>query len=121
MTLYSPHYIDHFCDRFIELDLRRYGLTFEQYLVDPQHAERVYLNAEPRPLLAAQRVVQARLDAAAARAEMQSAEAELEDPLEAELSHLPRRNGTCVEPLHHRRYYKRSAKADFRRRHHHAG
>lgn len=116
MKLYCPHYIDHFGDRFIALDLRRYGLTFEQYLDDPQRTERVYLHAEPRPLLAAQREVQARLDADAARAEMHQAEAELEDRLEAELSHLPRRNGACVEPLHHHRLPKRSKKADFRRK-----
>lgn len=99
--LYPDAYLDHYADRYMALCLRYHGITLLQYLAAPDACERAAL--EHMPLLPAQRVVQARLDAEAAR-------------LEATVAHLPQRNGTVVEPLHHTRYPRRRTLAHFMRR-----
>lgn len=111
MSLYNVHYLEHYADRFIELGLRRYGLTLEQYLPAPQLIENLYLHTEPRPLLAKQQRVQQRLDA-----DDNYQEQHIHTALEAELDHLPRRNGVAIEPLHHKRHSKHSSKCNFRRK-----
>ena len=56
MTLYNVNYLEHYADRFIELGLRAYGLSLEQYLPNPQLIEQLYLQQDHRPLLPQQRV-----------------------------------------------------------------
>ncbi|WP_286695007.1 hypothetical protein [Spongiibacter sp. UBA1325] len=102
MTLYNVNYLEHYADRFIELGLRAYGLSLEQYLPNPQLIEQLYLQQDHRPLLPQQRQVQQQLDA--------------HQP-QRQVEHLPQRNGSVIEPLHHKRRNKRSHhKSDFRRK-----
>src|SRR5690606_5424305 len=99
--VYPDEYIEYYAERYMALCLRYHGISLLQYLAAPEACERAAL--EHMPLLPAQRAVQARLDAEAAR-------------LEATVAHLPQRNGTVVEPLHHTRHPKRSLAANFARR-----
>jgi hypothetical protein len=62
MSMYHPNYISHYAERFIRLGLQSHGVTFEQYLAAPARYEIKYED-QFRPLLPAQRAVQARLDA----------------------------------------------------------
>jgi hypothetical protein len=101
MKTYSDEYLEHYADRYVAMHLRGHGITLEQYLAAPARYE--HLALEPFPLLPEQRAVQERLDTEAAR-------------VEAEVAHLPRRNGAVVEPLHHHRHPKRSPLAMFMRR-----
>lgn len=101
MKTYRDEYLKHYADRYVAMHLRGHGITLEQYLADPARYEDLAL--EPFPLLPAQREIQERLDAEAAR-------------VEAEVAHLPRRNGAVVEVLHHHRHPKRSPLAFFARR-----
>lgn len=101
MKTYSDEYLEHYADRYVAMHLKGHGVSLEQYLAEPARYE--HLTLEPFPLLPEQRAVQARLDAEAAKAE-------------AEVAHLPRRNGAVVEPLHHHRHPKRSPLAMFARR-----
>ncbi|MEX0745291.1 MAG: hypothetical protein WD118_06780 [Phycisphaeraceae bacterium] len=102
MTIYSDEYLERMGDRYVALHLRGHGVTMVQYLSDPERYEALAL--EPMPLLPAQKAVQARLDAEAGLA-----------PAEAEVAHLPQRNGAVVEPLHHHRH-PRALACDFKRR-----
>lgn len=101
MKTYSDEYLEHYADRYVALHLRGHGITLEQYLVEPARYE--HLALEPFPLLPEQQAVKEQLDAEAAR-------------VEAEVAHLPRRNGAVVEVLHHHRHPKRSPLAFFARR-----
>lgn len=92
--MYSVPYLEHYADRYVELHLKGHGISLEQYLANPQRYE--HLADEPFPLLPEQRQAQARIDAA-----------EVPVPVEAEVDHLPRRNGTVVEILHHHRHPRR--------------
>jgi hypothetical protein len=98
MKTYSDEYLEHYADRYVAMHLRGHGVSLEQYLADPTRYE--HLALEPFPLLPEQQAAQQRLDAEMAR-------------VEAEVAHLPRRNGAVVEPLHHHRHPKRSALAMF--------
>ncbi|WP_445157374.1 hypothetical protein [Halomonas sp. E14] len=100
MTTYPDEYLEYYADRYVALYLKGHGVTLDQYLYDPARYEP--LAEAPLPLLPEQQAVQARLDAEAER-------------VEAEVAHLPRRNGAVVEPLHHHRH-PRSAQCDFKRR-----
>lgn len=102
MRTYSCAYLSYHGERFVAQRLAAHGITFAQYLADPDRYDHLALEFEP--LLPAQRAVQARLDA------------EHEPtPIEAEVAHLPQRNGTVVEPLHHHRH-PRALACDFKRR-----
>lgn len=105
MSMYHPNYISHYGERFIRLGLSAHGVTFEQYLAAPERYEIKY-EEKCRPLLPAQRAVQARLDAISFEV----------DRAESELDALPQRNGAAIEPLHHKKLFKRSRKSDFTRR-----
>lgn len=105
MTLYSVPYLEHYADRFVQLRLSAHGLNLEQYLVAPQDMEALYGDLF-LPLLPGQKLVQNHFDAIDAEVAR----------LEAQVSHLPCRNGAVVEPLHHRRYRPRGTRSDFSRR-----
>tara|TARA_R110001592_G_scaffold363400_1_gene688169 strand:- start:34092 stop:34421 length:330 start_codon:yes stop_codon:yes gene_type:complete len=105
MSMYHPNYIGHYGERFIRLGLSAHGVSFEQYLAAPERYEIKYEN-EYRPLLPAQRAVQARLDAISFEV----------DRVAAEVDELPHRNGVAIEPLRHHCRPKRSRKSDFTRR-----
>lgn len=52
--------LDHHADRFIAQRISAHGVTFEQYLSDPDRFDTLAL--QPEPLLPAQRAVAERLD-----------------------------------------------------------
>jgi hypothetical protein len=99
MPMYSPAYINYYADRYVANRLKAHGVSLTQYLANPERYEPLALESEP--LLPAQRAVQERLD----HEETSRVEREIED--------LPRRNGTPVERLRHRRWAKRALAAFF--------
>lgn len=101
MKMYSDAYLNHYADRYVAMQLKRHGVTLDQYLADP--AKYDHLEFEPFPPLPAQLAVQQQLDADAARAER-------------EVEHLPRRNGTAIEVLRHHRHHRRTLLSFFTRR-----
>lgn len=101
MKTYRTEYLEHYADRYVALHLRGHGITLDQYLAAPARYE--HLALEPLPLLPVQREIQERLDIEAAK-------------VEAEVAHLPQRNGAVVEPLHHHRHPRRGTVAMFPRR-----
>ncbi|WP_041863167.1 hypothetical protein [Bordetella petrii] len=101
MTIYSDAYLSHYADRYVAMQLKRHGVTLEQYLANPAHYDR--LEFEPFPPLPAQLRVQQQMDAEAARAEQ-------------EIEHLPRRNGAAIEVLRHRRHHRRTFFSFFTRK-----
>lgn len=118
-------------DRYDRLRLDRHGMTFSQFLADPARGEELALLDEPP--LPSQHAAILRLwadqDTGLARrppaepatpaphwsddmlmdwrelVEQWRAEA---DHAEAAVAHLPQRNGTFVEPLHHHRHPRRA-------------
>lgn len=93
MKTYSDEYLNHYADRYVAMQLKRHGVTLEQYLASPAGYERLAL--EPFPPLPAQLAVQRQIDAETERQE-------------ASIEHLPRRDSVAIEPLRHRRFPKRS-------------
>lgn len=100
--MYSVHYLEYYADRFITLRLVAHGLCLEQYLAAPAELEALYADRF-LPLLPAQKLVQQQLDAIEAEAY----------GIEAQVTHLPCRNGAVIEPMHHHRFHKRSFKSFF--------
>ncbi|MDC8804247.1 hypothetical protein PRZ61_12425 [Halomonas pacifica] len=117
--------------RFDRLRLAQRGMTFQQYRADPEAGERLAL--EPEPPLDAQHAAILRLWAAQDtglaprpnRVEPHWSDAHLTDwrelqarwraeceALERDIAHLPQRNGTYVEPLHHHRH-ERNGRSHF--------
>lgn len=103
MNTYSDEYLNYYADRYVAMHLRGHGISLEQYLHDPGHYE--HLALEPFPLLPQQQAVRDRLDTETAPT-----------AVEAEVAHLPRRNGVVVEPLRHHRYPRRGLLAMFYRK-----
>jgi len=100
--VYSDAYIADRGDEFIGLGLYEHGVSFLQYLADPERYRQAF--GASADLLPAQRRVQQRLDSDAAAAEA----AALDDHPAAE-----RRGGAYVEPLRRHRFPKRKRKARF--------
>lgn len=103
MKTYSDEYLDHYADRYVAMHLKGHGITLDQFLANPARYE--HLALEPFPLMPEQKAVRDRLDAQAEAVRV-----------EAEVAHLPRRNGAVVEPLHHHRHPRRSPIAMFYRK-----
>lgn len=108
MNTYSDEYLNYYADRYVAMHLKGHGISLEQYLHDPARYE--HLALAPFPLLPAQQAVRDRLDAEAAEVGAVTAR------MEAEVAHLPRRNGAAVEPLRHHRYPRRGLLAMFYRK-----
>ncbi|KAB7624349.1 hypothetical protein [Alkalilimnicola sp. S0819] len=102
MSTYSDEYLEHYADRYIELGLRRLGITLMQYLTNPAVCERA-IEQCAEPLVMPQHLK---------RIERQF-EAELQ--AERELAHLPQRNGVPFEPMHHQTW-PRKGNGNFQRR-----
>ena len=101
MQTYSDDYLNHYADRYMAMQLKRHGVTLDQYLANPARYE--VLALEPFPALPAQLAVQRQIDAETARQE-------------ASIEHLPRRDGVATEPLRHHRYPRRSLLGFFARK-----
>ena len=110
--MYSDEYLSHYCARYIALDLRRAGVGLEQYLERPAAYEAAAAEC-PEPTVIPQRVdvierhLRAEAQAARGLAELGIDNAVLaciQAEAESGVEHLPRRHGTIVEPLHHRRW-----------------
>jgi|SRR5690625_4593432 len=97
MSLYSDEYLEYYADRFVERRLHSHGLTLEMYLSAPERYE--HLAHQPEPLLVKQLAVAERL--------------EQSERIAAAVEHLPRRNGTVMEPLKHHRNPKRNRSSRF--------
>jgi len=103
--MYSDEHIEHYGRLFVANDLhRRTGLRFETFMRDPEHWLQHLVWREtpadeaPRPLLSAQRQVQARVDMAILAEE---AAAEVERRAQLRGAHM-------IEPLkHHTMPWKR--------------
>lgn len=95
--MYSDAYLEHFADRYIELGLRAYGITLEQYLAKPEACERVAREWNQRTVGGAAMIVPQRLSVI---------EAHLQAEAEAErgLKDVALRGDRYIEPLHHHRY-----------------
>jgi len=57
MTIYNEQYLEHYADRFLELDLYSHGVTLERYLFDPAGCE--FAVFELRPIIHAAEAEQA--------------------------------------------------------------
>lgn len=91
-TTYTDEYLDHYADRFLELDLGRHGISLETYLRQPEDCERL-VREGCDPLIINQALRLSR-DVAAARHI-------------APVERLPRRDGVPVEKLRHHRHHRR--------------
>lgn len=103
--MYPDAYLDDRADEFVALGLAERGVTLLQYLEAPDRYRP--MAGAFRPLLPAQRDVQARLDAETEAAEQ---------ALEAECPAAECRGGALVEPLHHHAYGTRRVQSNFTRR-----
>jgi|GEM_PF-1113183 hypothetical protein len=56
--MYTEQYLEHYADRFVELDLYRHGVTLERYLIDPAGCE--FAVFELRPIFVLMPSVRAR-------------------------------------------------------------
>lgn len=93
MPIYDDAYLNHYCDRYVWLALKRHGIRLVDYLAEPELYEERALG--PLPPLPQQLQVQRQIDAETERQE-------------ACIEHLPRRGGVPTEPLRHKRHPKRS-------------
>jgi hypothetical protein len=55
--MYTEQYLEHYADRFVELDLYSHGVTLERYLFDPAGCE--FAVFELRPIIRAAEAEQA--------------------------------------------------------------
>lgn len=110
MTMYSDAYLNHYADRYIELGLRAYGITLEQYLAQPVACERVAREQDRRTVAGGAMIVPQRLSVI---------EANLRAEAEAEryLRNATLRGDRYIEPLHHHRYTHTGARRMPGRRH----
>ncbi|KGE77669.1 hypothetical protein [Halomonas salina] len=135
MRTYSDAELEYYADRFMLLRLARYGINLEQYLANVLRYEMLALTNEP--LLPAQQAAALRIwqrwdtglgmgdqgnTPAIERGELIDLD-ELQAQWRADaekaqrpLTHLPRRNGAIIEPLHHHRHPARSNAANFAKR-----